>query len=113
MATEAPRIYDAYMEHSEFNIDINYVKTPSSMAFCELILPIAMGPERNSLRAWWWPHAGPGAGGSPYPYDFLNLPAVGWAQFGIACLKVLAAFLASGAVVCLVDRALPEHPLAK
>lgn len=65
------------------------------------------------VRAWWWPHAGPGAGGSPYPYDFLNLPAVGWAQFGIACLKVLAAFLASGAVVCLVDRALPEHPLAK
>ncbi len=55
MATEAPRIYDAYMNHSEFNIDINYVKTPSSMAFCELILPIAMGPERNSLRAWWWP----------------------------------------------------------
>ena len=45
------------------------------------------------VRAWWWPHAGPGAGGSPYPYDFLNLPAVGWAQFGIACLKVLAAFL--------------------
>ena len=65
------------------------------------------------VRAWWWPHAGPGAGGSPYPYDFLNLPAVGWAQFGIACLKVLAAFLASGAVVCLVDRALPEHTLAK
>ena len=65
------------------------------------------------VRAWWWPHAGPGAGGSPYSYDFLNLPAVGWAQFGIACLKVLAAFLASGAVVCLVDRALPEHPLAK
>lgn len=65
------------------------------------------------VRAWWWPHDGPGAGGSPYPYDFLNLPAVGWAQFGIACLKVLAAFLASGAVVCLVDRALPEHPLAK
>lgn len=65
------------------------------------------------VRAWWWPHADPGAGGSPYPYDFLNLPTVGWAQFGIACLKVLAAFLASGAVVCLVDRALPEHPLAK
>lgn len=65
------------------------------------------------VRAWWWPHAGPGVGGSPYPYDFLNLPAVGWAQFGIACLKVLTAFLASGAVVCLVDRALPEHPLAK
>ena len=57
------------------------------------------------VRAWWW--------GSPYPYDFLNLPAVGWAQFGIACLKVLAAFLASGAVVCLVDRALPEHTLTK
>lgn len=65
------------------------------------------------VRAWWWPHAGPVAGGSPYPYDFLNLPAVGWAQFGIACLKVLAAFLASGAVVCLVDRALPEHTLTK
>lgn len=65
------------------------------------------------VRAWWWPHAGPGVGGSPYPYDFLNLPAVGWAQFGIACLKVLAAFLASGAVVCLVDRALPEHTLTK
>ncbi len=65
------------------------------------------------VRAWWWPHAGPGVGGSPYPYDFLNLPAVGWAQFGIACLKVLAVFLASGAVVCLVDRALPEHTLTK
>lgn len=55
MATEAPRIYDAYMNHSEFNVDFNYVLTPSAQAFCELVFPIAMGPERNSLRAWWWP----------------------------------------------------------
>lgn len=55
MATEAPRIYDAMVNHSEFNVDINYVLTPSAMAYCELVLPIAMGPERNSLRAWWWP----------------------------------------------------------
>jgi anaerobic selenocysteine-containing dehydrogenase len=55
MATEAPRIYDAMVNHSEFNVDFNYVLTPSAMAYCELVLPIAMGPERNSLRAWWWP----------------------------------------------------------
>ena len=55
MATEAPRIYDAMVNHSEFNVDINYVLTPSAMAYCALAPPIAMGPERNSLRAWWWP----------------------------------------------------------
>lgn len=54
MATEAPRIYQA-LENTEFNMDINVALTPTAMACCELVVPIAMGPERNSLRAWWWP----------------------------------------------------------
>ena len=54
MAAEAPRVYEA-LEHTEFNINMNVVMTPSIMAACELVLPIAMGVERNSMRAWWWP----------------------------------------------------------
>lgn len=63
------------------------------------------------IRAWWWPHAGPGAGGSSYPYGFLDLSAISAAQFGITSLRILAAFLVAGVVVCIIDRVLPERPL--
>lgn len=36
-------------------------------------------------RAAIWPGSGPAAGGSPYPYDFINLDALGWQGFGISC----------------------------
>lgn len=61
-------------------------------------------------RAWWWPHGvGPGVGGSPYPYAFLDLPSIGWVNFGVACLKIVAAFLVVGALVCIIDRAMPAR----
>lgn len=65
------------------------------------------------VRAWWMPGSGPGVNGSAYPYGFLDLPVIGWPQFGVSCLKVLAVFLAAGAVVCLLDRALPQRSLVR
>ena len=65
------------------------------------------------VRAWWWPRGvGPGTNGSPYPYAFLDLPVIGWPQFGVSCLKIAAAFLVVGAVVCIIDRAMPARALA-
>ena len=55
MGAEAPRIHDALVNHTEFNIAIDLVMTPTAMACCELVIPVAMSCERNSIRAWWWP----------------------------------------------------------
>ncbi|NTU89957.1 MAG: molybdopterin-dependent oxidoreductase, partial [Actinobacteria bacterium] len=54
MAAEAPRVYEA-LDNTEFNMSVDCVMTPTAMAACELVVPIAMSCERNSLRAWWWP----------------------------------------------------------
>jgi anaerobic selenocysteine-containing dehydrogenase len=54
MAAEAPRILQA-LDNTEFNISVDPFMTPTAMASCELVVPIAMSCERNSLRAWWWP----------------------------------------------------------
>jgi len=54
MGAEAPRIYEA-MQNVEFNVFINYAMTPSIMAGADLVLPCAMTPERDSVRAWWTP----------------------------------------------------------
>ncbi len=54
MATEAPRVLEA-MRKVEFNVFIDYQLSPSVMAAGDLILPCAMTPERDSIRAWWFP----------------------------------------------------------
>ena len=50
-------------------------------------------------------------GGSPYPYDFINLDALGWQGFGISCGKLAIAFFVISLVVWLLDRALPSKAL--
>ena len=55
-------------------------------------------------RAAIWPGSGPAAGGSPYPYDFINLDALG-------CGKLAIAFFVISLVVWLLDRALPSKAL--
>ena len=62
-------------------------------------------------RATIWPGSGPAAGGSPYPYDFINLDALGWQGFGISCGKLAIAFFVISLVVWLLDRALPSKAL--
>ena len=62
-------------------------------------------------RAAIWPGSGPAAGGSPYPYDFINLDALGWQGFGISCGKLAIAFFVISLVVWLLDRALPSKAL--
>lgn len=54
MAAEAPRVYDAICK-VPFNVVVDVVMTPTAMACADLLLPCAMGAERDSIRAWWWP----------------------------------------------------------
>lgn len=63
------------------------------------------------VRGTWMPHAGPGMGGSSYPMAFLDPTLLGWSQFGVSCLKVAAAVLVLGALLCLLDRAMPDRPV--
>lgn len=62
------------------------------------------------LRAVIFPDA-PLPNGSLYPYPFLDVTQIGWAQLGINAATYLAAFLAGGAVLCLIDRILPDRPI--
>ena len=61
------------------------------------------------IRAALWPHSGPGAGGNPYPYGFIDLNALGWEQIGVNILYVAVAFLVLAALLVLIDRILPER----
>ncbi|RBP97491.1 hypothetical protein CRD60_06535 [Bifidobacterium aemilianum] len=63
------------------------------------------------IRAQLWPHSGPAAGGSPYPYAFIDLPALGWIQFGINVFELLAVCAGLGLVAFLIDHILPAKPL--
>lgn len=54
MGAEAPRVFEA-MQKSEFNVFLDYIMTASIMAAGDLVLPVAMTPERDSIRAWWTP----------------------------------------------------------
>ncbi len=51
---DAPRLYDI-IKKAEFNVCADPFITPTSVAFCDLLLPIAMSPERNAIRTWWTP----------------------------------------------------------
>jgi anaerobic selenocysteine-containing dehydrogenase len=54
MAAEAPRVYAA-MKKVEFVVSVDLYVTPTAVAFADIILPAAMGPEREGIRAWWTP----------------------------------------------------------
>jgi len=50
----APRAYAA-LKKLEFNVVIDCFMTPTAVACADIVLPVAMGPERNSVRSWWTP----------------------------------------------------------
>jgi anaerobic selenocysteine-containing dehydrogenase len=54
MSAEATRCYAA-MQSLEFCVVADIFKTPTVVAFADIILPVAMSCERNSVRAWWAP----------------------------------------------------------
>ena len=51
---DAPRAYEA-LNKVDFIVNADPILTPTAVAHADLILPIAMGPERNSVRSWWYP----------------------------------------------------------
>lgn len=63
------------------------------------------------IRAQIAPHSGPGNGGDPYPYPFINLPNIGWQQFLINIVVYAAAFLVLGLIIVGIDKALPAKAL--
>ncbi|NMN00790.1 hypothetical protein G1C96_1369 [Bifidobacterium sp. DSM 109958] len=60
------------------------------------------------LRAAILPDA-PLSNGSLYPYPFVDVAQIGWAQLGLNAVTYLGAFLAGGLVLFLVDRVLPDR----
>jgi multisubunit Na+/H+ antiporter MnhE subunit len=63
------------------------------------------------IRAQLWPHSGPEAGGNPYPYAFVDLKNLGWAQLGVNIVGMLIFFVFLGLAIFLIDRILPKKPL--
>ena len=55
IAAEAPRVYEAIINSVEFFVVSDCFITPTITAFADLVLPIGMSGERNSVRAWWAP----------------------------------------------------------
>jgi len=53
-AMDAPRVYKA-LKNVEFIVNADPFMTPTSVALADIVLPVAMGPERNSKRSWWTP----------------------------------------------------------
>lgn len=54
MAAEAPRVYKAMMK-VPFIVVADLWMTPTITACADLVLPVAMSPERDSFREWWTP----------------------------------------------------------
>jgi anaerobic selenocysteine-containing dehydrogenase len=38
-----------------FVVNVDPYITPFSIAYADILLPVAMSPERNSARTWWTP----------------------------------------------------------
>ncbi|MDR3315160.1 MAG: molybdopterin-dependent oxidoreductase [Coriobacteriales bacterium] len=51
---DAPRLYES-VNRIPFIVNADPYLTPSSIAFADILLPVAMSPERNSARTWWTP----------------------------------------------------------
>lgn len=62
------------------------------------------------IRAALWPHAYLD-GDSPYPYPFVDLAKLGWAQLGVNMAIYLGVFFALGLALFLIDRVLPRRAL--
>lgn len=54
MGAEAKRVYEAMLK-AEFIVVADLFMTPTAMGCADLVLPVAMSPERNALRGWWAP----------------------------------------------------------
>ncbi|MCI1649531.1 MAG: Pr6Pr family membrane protein [Bifidobacterium tibiigranuli] len=63
------------------------------------------------VRAQLWPHSGPQPDGSAYPYGFIDLAQLGWAQMGKNIGFILIGFMLLGLLLFLIDRILPKKPL--
>ena len=66
------------------------------------------------IRAAIWPNSGPGHDDlltSSYPYNFIDVSNIGWAQLGINICIYLAAFLVLGLIIVGLDRVLPAKAL--
>lgn len=53
-AQDSPRMYKA-LNRVPFIVNADPFITPFSVAFADILLPVAMSPERNSARTWWTP----------------------------------------------------------
>ena len=54
MGAEAPRLRRGLL-NTEFCVAVDYIMTPTIMAVADMVLPVSMNSERDSLRAWWYP----------------------------------------------------------
>lgn len=56
MGAQAKRCYDAvHNADMEFIVAADVVMTPTIQAFADLVLPVAMSPEHDMVRGWWYP----------------------------------------------------------
>jgi anaerobic selenocysteine-containing dehydrogenase len=53
-AGDAPRIFDD-MKELDFVVGIEPFLSPTITAFADIVLPVSMSIERDSIRAWWTP----------------------------------------------------------
>jgi anaerobic selenocysteine-containing dehydrogenase len=51
---DAPRVHAA-LQRCPFVVNVDPYMTPFSIAYADILLPVAMSPERNSARTWWTP----------------------------------------------------------
>ena len=51
---DAPRVHKA-LQRCPFVVNVDPYVTPFSIAYADILLPVAMSPERNSARTWWTP----------------------------------------------------------
>ncbi len=54
-AGDPGRVYDAIKNSVEYGVGIDPYLTPTTASFCDILLPVAMSIERNSIRNWWTP----------------------------------------------------------
>lgn len=53
MAADAKKTYEA-LKKLDFVVVVDLFMTPTAMAFADIVLPAATGPERNGIRAFWY-----------------------------------------------------------
>lgn len=53
---EPQRLYDDFKD-IEFIVVADCFMTPTAIALADIVLPIAMSPERDSIRDWWAPYS--------------------------------------------------------